>query len=84
MLRVNCFIKVKDNNVDEVIDNAKKLTEASLKDEGNIAYDIFASATRKDWKDEESLQKHMEADHFKLYVGNMEKHAEMKIEKFEF
>ena len=24
MLRVNCFIKVKDNNVDEVIDNAKK------------------------------------------------------------
>ena len=48
MLRVNCFIKVKDNNVDEVIDNAKKLTEASLKDEGNIAYDIFASATRKD------------------------------------
>lgn len=91
MLRVNCFIKVKDNNVDEVIDNAKKLTEASLKDEGNIAYDIFSSATRKDvllvcetWKDEESLQKHMEADHFKLYVGNMEKHAEMKIEKFEF
>ena len=91
MLRVNCFIKVKDNNVDEVIDNAKKLTEASLKDEGNIAYDIFASATRKDvllvcetWKDEESLQKHMGADHFKLYVGNMEKHAEMKIEKFEF
>lgn len=91
MLRINCFIKVNDGQVDEVIENAKKLTEASIKDEGNIAYDIFASATRKDvlmvcetWKDEESLKKHMAADHFKLYVGNIEKHAEMKIEQFAF
>ncbi len=91
MIRVNCFIKLKDGQREELLENAKKLTEASVKDEGNIAYDIFASATRKDvflvcetWESEASLKKHMEADHFKLYVGNMEKLADMKIETFEF
>lgn len=91
MLRVNCFIKVNDGRTDEVAAVAKELTEASLKDEGNVAYDVFASATRagvllicETWKDEESLRKHTETPHFKRCVGVIDRHAEMKIEQFRF
>lgn len=91
MIRVNCFLKLKNGGLAEVLDNAKKLTEASRNDEGNIAYDTFTSATHADvlmicetWEDAASLTKHMNAEHFKLYVGNMEKLADMKIEQFEF
>lgn len=92
MIRVNCFAQIKDDaNRSAVIENAKKLTEASLKHAGNIAYDIFTSETRKDvamicetWKDDDALKAHMATDEFKLYVGNIEKYATMKIETFEF
>lgn len=92
MIRVNCFAQVKNTaDMAAVVDNAKKLTEASLKHAGNIAYDIFTSATRPDvamicetWKDAEALKAHMATDDFKLYVGNIQKYAEMKIEQFEF
>lgn len=92
MIRVNCFVKI--NNVAdkaEVVENAKKLTAASLKHAGNVAYDIFTSETRGDvamicetWKDAEALKAHMATEEFKLYVGNIEKLGEMKIEQFEF
>ena len=52
---------------------------------------IFTSETREDvalicetWKDAEALKAHMATEEFKLYVGNMEKYATMKIEQFEF
>ena len=76
---------------EQVLALAKELVAASLKDEGCIAYDIFESSTRRDvmmicetWKDAEALKAHMATEEFKLYVGNMEKYATMKIEQFEF
>lgn len=92
MIRVNCFAKIKNvADRDKVIDNAKKLTAASLKHPGNVAYDIFMSETRQDvalicetWKDADALKAHMATDEFKLYVGNIEKYAEMSIEQFNF
>ncbi len=48
MLRLNCFIKVSAENKAEVLAAAKRLTEASLKQEGCVAYDVFESATRPD------------------------------------
>ena len=92
MIRVNCFAQIKDAaHKSDVIESAKKLTEASLKHAWNIAYDIFTSETREDvalicetWKDAEALKAHMATEEFKLYVGNMEKYATMKIEQFEF
>jgi quinol monooxygenase YgiN len=92
MIRVNCFAKLKEGgSMADVVENAKKLTEASLKHKGNVAYDIFTSATRPDvamicetWQDAEALKAHMATPEFKLYVGNIEKSAEMKIEQFNF
>ncbi len=92
MIRVNCFAQFTDAaHKSEVIENARKLTEASLKHAGNIAYDIFTSETRADvaiicetWKDADALKAHMATEEFKLYVGNIEKYATLKIETFEF
>lgn len=91
MLRLNCFFQAKESKYDEALQAAIALTAASLKDEGNIAYDTLESATRPEvfmicetWQDEESLKKHMAADHFKLYVGKLEELGTLKLEQFVF
>lgn len=91
MIRLNCFIRTESATRGEVIEAAKRLTEASLKQEGCIAYDIFESATRSDvlmicetWRDEESLKSHSESDVFRTEVGKMRSLAEMKLERFNF
>lgn len=91
MIRLNCFFQANEGQYAEALQAAIALTAASLKDEGNIAYDTFESATRPDifmicetWRDEASLQAHMAADHFKLYVGQLEALGTLKLEQFEF
>ena len=65
MIRLNCFISVSPENREKVLAAAKRLTAASLKQEGCIAYDIFESATRPEvlmfcetWRDQASLEAH--------------------------
>lgn len=91
MLRLNCFFQANEGKYGEALSAAIALTAASLKDEGNIAYDVFESATRPDifmicetWQDEASLQKHMEAPHFKEYVGQLNQLGSLKLEQFDF
>ena len=91
MLRLNCFIQVNTENRETVLAAARRLTEASLLQEGCIAYDIFESATRRDvlmicetWRDEEALKAHSESDVFVKEVGVMRDNAEMKLETFKF
>ena len=91
MIRLNVFVRVNETNREKAIEAAKELTACSLKEEGCIAYDTFESSTRRDvfmicetWQDEASLKKHMAADHFKLYVGQLEKLGTLKLEQFTF
>lgn len=91
MLRLNCFFQAKEGKYEEALEAAIALTAASLKDEGNVAYDVFESATRPDifmicetWQDEASLQKHMAAPHFAEYVAILEACGSLKLEQFEF
>ena len=62
MIRLNVFIRTTDSNREEVVNTAKELVAASLKDEGCVAYDLFESTTRKDvlmicetWSDAKAL-----------------------------
>lgn len=91
MLRLNCFIRVGAENREEVLEAAKRLTAASLKQDGCVAYDVFESATRRDvmmicetWADQESLKAHSESEVFAKEAGLMHSLAEMKLETFEF
>ena len=90
MIRLNCFVKVSAENKAEVLAAAKRLTEASLKQEGCKAYDIFESATRPEvlmicetWRDQGALYAHSASKEFHDEVEIMHGNAEMKIEKFE-
>lgn len=91
MLRLNCFIRVDAEHRAEVMAAAVRLTEASLKQDGCVAYDVFASATRPDvlmicetWRDQAALDAHSASDVFVKEVGTMNSLAEMKLETFKF
>lgn len=91
MLRLNCFIQVGDENKAEVLAAAKRLVEASLKQDGCVAYDVFESATRPDimmicetWCDQKALDAHSASEVFANEVGKMSSLAKMKLESFEF
>lgn len=91
MLRLNCFIRVTEQNRSLVLEAARRLTAASLAQDGCIAYDVFESATRRDilmicetWRDRAALDAHSASDVFVCEVGTMRQHAEMKLETFSF
>ena len=91
MIRLNCFIKVKPENKSAVLEAAKRLTEASLKQNGCIAYDIFESATRHDvlmfcetWRDQEALDAHATSDVFVKETKTIHDLADLKIERLSF
>ena len=92
MIRLNCFVKLNDGaDKAAVVDNAKKLVEATLaNDKGCKGYDFFASATRPDvfmfcetWESEEALAAHMKQPHFTTHVAAIEAQAVMSLEKME-
>ena len=91
MLRLNCFIQVGADKRAEVLEAAKRLTAASLKQEGCVAYDVFESATRPDvlmicetWRDQQALDAHKASAEFQIESPKMHSLAEMKLESFEF
>ena len=90
MLRLNCFFQAKEGRLDDALASAKELTAASLKQDGCIAYDVFASATRpgmllicETWRDEAALAAHSASEPFVKNVAIINDCGEMKIEKFE-
>ena len=75
MIRLNVFIRTTDSNREEVVNTARELVAASLKDEGCVAYDLFESTTRNDvlmicetWSDAKALAAHEQASHFTTLV----------------
>ena len=91
MIRLNCFVSVKEENRKEVLDAARRLTEASLKQEGCIAYDIFESATRPEvlmfcetWRDQQALDAHATSDVFVKETKFIHDLADLKIERLSF
>lgn len=91
MFRLNCFVKVAAENKQQVLEAAKRLTEASLKQQGCKAYDIFESATRPDvlmfcetWLDQAAIDAHAESDVFRREIALISSLAELSIEKLPF
>lgn len=91
MLRLNCFIRVSVEHRETVLAAARRLTAASLQQEGCVAYDIFESATRPEvlmicetWCDRQALDMLSASQVFAEEVGVMRSLAEMKLEIFPF
>lgn len=91
MIRLNVFISVEGVNRATVLDAAKELTAASVKENGCIAYDIYESATRPNvllicetWKDSEALSNHEKGAAFIKNIAILKKFTSIKVEKFDF
>ena len=91
MLRLNCFIRVSVEHRETVLAAARRLTAASLQQEGCVAYDIFESATRPEvlmicetWKNRADLEAHTATEHFRRIVPRLQALATMTIEEFTF
>lgn len=90
-IRLNVFIRTTEAAHDEVVRMARQLTEASLRDDGCEAYDLYESATRpgvlmicETWRSEEDLAAHERTEHFGRLVPALERSAELTLEKFRF
>ncbi|MDR3652749.1 MAG: putative quinol monooxygenase [Paludibacter sp.] len=91
MIRLNVFISVEDVNRTQVLDAAKELTAASVKEDGCIAYDVFESATRPNvllicetWKDSEAISNHEKTASFIKNIAILKELTTIKVEKFNF
>ena len=91
MIRLNVFISVEDVNRAKVLDAAKELTAASVKEEGCIAYDVYESATRANvllvcetWIDSEALSNHEKGASFIKNIAILQEISTIKVEKFDF
>lgn len=90
MIRLNCFFQAKVGRSAEALAAAQELTAESLKQDGCISYDVFASATRpgvllicETWRDEDALAAHSASKPFVKNVAIINDCGEMKIEKFD-
>lgn len=91
MLRLNVFIRTTESARAELIETARKLTAASLRDRGCVDYDLYESATRPDvlmicetWQDEAALAEHARQPHFTTLVPRLRELGEMTTERFGF
>ena len=92
MIRLNCFLEIADSSKAATARaKAIELVELSLHDEGCISYEAFASLTSDNhieiietWKDEESLKKHSESEHFRRLVPELEACGTLTLERFSF
>jgi quinol monooxygenase YgiN len=91
MIRLNVFLQTESANSAKVLEAAKELTAASLKEEGCIAYDVFESATRpgislicETWADEATLAAHEKTEVFLKNIAVLKEYSKEKVEKFKF
>lgn len=92
MIRINASMIIETSeNRKPLIDAATELVEFSLRDKGCIGYDLYESQTNDDrmmiietWESEEDLKAHMESEHFRRLVPELQKYSTMTLEKFEF
>ena len=91
MIRLNCFFQATKGHYDEALEAAIALTARSQKHDGNIAYDVFESATRPDvflicetWADQAALDAHSATPEFAEYVGTINNCGTLKLEQFQF
>ncbi len=91
-IRVVAKNYVKPDKVQEFMGLCKNLVEESLKEEGCIEYGLYQDLENsgiltilEEWKDESSLDEHLNSNHFKeifpLMSECLEKEAEINVYK---
>ncbi len=92
MVRMNVSMIVEtEDNRKKLLERAIELVSFSFRDKGVIDYDLYKSQSNDDrymiietWETEEDLKAHMETEHFKRLVPELEKYSTLTLEKFDF
>lgn len=93
MIRLNAFARLENGaRRGELIAAATELVKLSRAENGNVAYDFFASETDarnymfcETWIDQAALDSHADSEHFTRLVGIIEEICgQLKLEKFFF
>lgn len=78
---------VMPEKIQEFMGLCKKLVEASLKDEGCINYGLYQELENsgiltflEEWKDEKSLDQHLNSSHFKEIFPSLSEYLEKEAE----
>ena len=78
MIKVIAKHFIREDKINEFLESANKLVEASLKEEGCINYELYQDINDSDvvtiieeWKDKTELDKHMDSEHFKSIVPKL-------------
>ena len=89
-IRLNCLVTVSPENREQYIELCKQHVEASLLDEGNIAFDLMESATDstkllifETWESQEALDKHSASDHFAQVVPQTAQLAQTELQQMQ-
>ena len=87
MIIVTAMMNVKPGKKDAFILESKDLVVNTRQEKGCISYDLLASTEDEDilvmlekWENIESLNTHMETDHFKKFGGTIERFLKEEIE----
>ena len=91
-IRVVAKNQVKPDKIQEFMDLCKNLVEESLKEEGCIEYGLYQELENpgimtilEEWKDKNSLDEHLNSNHFKeifpLLSEYLEKETEIDVYK---
>ena len=87
MIKVVAKNYVKSNEVEKVLELAKKLVEATAHDEGCIKYEMYQDVREpsilimvEEWETMEALQNHMNSKHFQEIVPQMNEYMEKESE----
>ncbi len=90
MIRINAFFQLNEGATEQFLAVVNPLVEASNKEEGCIAYDLFASTSRPDvylmcetWRDAEAVASHDASAHFQAAASQLGELCTLKVEKLE-
>ena len=83
MVKVIAKFSVKAEGIDAFLVLAKELVEITVKEVGNISYEMFQDSKNpgslfmvEEWQSREVLDKHLKSTHFTTLVPLMGKYAE--------
>lgn len=92
MIRLNCTLLIEESQKRKpLVELATELVELSLHDKGCISYDLYGSLTNDDhlmivetWENKHDLDAHMNSEHFKRIVPQLQELSTMTLEEFKF
>lgn len=91
MIRLNVFVTISPEHIDEVVASLNELAAASRAEEGCVAYGIFRNSIKADelvivetWAGDAALEAHKLTPHYTTILPPLADKMQMKLERFEF